>query len=210
MKQHNRPVGLDIIIPFLIFAVVFGGLIWQKYKAARELPDVPPALQTSFASKTVVLFFANEQGQLIREAREVDSCQDKVSCLRMLLEELFSGPLGDGEAVIPEWAAINEVRLEGDLVTVELEDEFRNGLASGSSAEMMAVYAIVNTICVNLPEIKQVKLVISGDNDSRLRHLDLSDPLTPDYTLEASSPQKAAAAGDAEKSRQQKQRKGTP
>jgi spore germination protein GerM len=205
MKQHNRPVGLDIIIPFLIFAVVFGGLIWQKYKATSQLPDVPPAQQTSLTSKTVVLFFANEQGQLIREAREVESCQDKLSCLRMLLEELFSGPLGDAEAVIPEWAAINEVRLEGDLVTVDLEDDFRNGLASGSFAEMMAVYAIVNTICANLPEVKRVKLVINGDPASRLKHLDLSDPLTPDYSLEGPAQQK-----DDDKNRQQKQRKGTP
>jgi hypothetical protein len=36
---------------------------------------------------------------------------------------------------------------------VDLEKGFSEALQPGSSAEMLAVYAIVNTICVNLPEI---------------------------------------------------------
>ena len=57
-------------------------------------------------------------------------------------------------------------------------------MPSGSSAEMLAVYSIVDTIAFNFPQITRVKLTIEGNDKALLRHLDLSDPLVPDYTLE--------------------------
>lgn len=209
MKNRKRLVGLDIVVPFLIMAVVFGSLVWQKYRAASDLPDVPPSQQTSIATKTVVLFFADDQGRLVREAREVESCQDKSGCLRLLLEELFSGPLGDSENAIPEWATINDVRLEGSLAVVDLGADFVEGLASGSSAETLAVYAIVNTISVNLPEVKQVRLLIDGADNSRLRHLDISGPIEPDFGMESPATRPVKPAGGQQMQQDKKTLKGT-
>jgi hypothetical protein len=49
---------------------------------------------------------------------------------------------------------------------------------------MLAVYSIVNTVCVNYPGISRVKLTVEGNQKSLLKHLDLSNPLTPDFSLE--------------------------
>lgn len=50
---------------------------------------------------------------------------------------------------------------------------------------MMAVYSIVNTIAVNFPRIKLVKLTINGKDAETLNgHIDLRKPLAPDFALE--------------------------
>lgn len=185
MAIHNkRRIGADVLVPFILIALVFGGLFWQKYRDARLLPGTPPGKQESATQKKVTLFFSNDQSQLIREAREVMACEDQLTCLRSLLEELFVGPIGELTASIPEWTSINSVSIEGNLATIDLGKDFAESLEPGSSAEMMAVYTIVNTVCVNMPEIQHVKITLDGNQESRLRHLDLSEPLDPDYSLE--------------------------
>lgn len=186
--KHKRRIGADIIVPFILVAVVFGGLFWQKYREAAILPTVPPAKQGDAAVRKVVLFFAGHDGTLAREARETEGCNDATDCARSLLEELFSGPVGDFDDLLPEWTNVRSVRLEGATAIVDLDRVFSDDLPSGSSSEMLAVYAIVNTICANLPEISQVRIMIEGNPQSRLRHLDLSEPLEPDYTLEMPPP----------------------
>lgn len=182
---HRRRIGADVLIPFILLALVFGGLFWQKYREAQQLAESATTGSRVVGERRVILFFANDAGTLSRESRQIDSCQDPTACLRAVLEELFSGPVGDLDSAVPEWTSINNVRIEGELATIDLEKGFVEMLPSGSSAEMLAIYAIVNTVCVNLPEIRQVKLIIAGESAGHLRHLDLSEPLVPDYTLES-------------------------
>lgn len=189
--SHTRRVGADIVIAFILVALVFGGLLWQKYHEAAQLPTAPPGQQGPAAVQKVVLLYANEQGKLVREAREVERCEDRLTCLRALLEELLGGPISGLEDIYPEWASINEVRIEGDLAVIDLSADFRDGLAAGDSAEILAVYGIVNTVCANLPEIKRVRISIDGNSQTRLRQLDLSQPLQPNLALEAQPEQPA-------------------
>lgn len=183
--KYRRRIGADIVVPFMLVALVFGGLIWQKYQEASQFPKSPPGQQGDALVQKVILSYGNEQGQLAREGREVERCEDRTTCLRALLEELFSGPITDLEDIYPEWTTINEVRIEGELAVIDLGADFVEGLEAGSSAEMQAVYGIVNTVCANLPEIKRVRISIDGNRQARLRHLDLSAPLAPNHTLEA-------------------------
>lgn len=195
--KYKRRVGADIIIPFLLAVVVFGGLFLQKYRQASVLPTVPPAQQGAAAVRKVVLFFADHEGHLAREARETERCTTPSDCARSLLDELFSGPVGDFDDLLPEWTSINDVTLTGDTVTVDLDRVFADNLPGGSSSEMLAVYAIVNTVCVNLPEVRQVKITIDGNPQSRLKHLDLSAPLEPNYELEEPHQPPEPSAGGA-------------
>lgn len=183
--KHRRRLGADVVVPFVLVALVFGGLVWQKYREAAHLPTLPPGQQGAALAQKVVLLYANDQGQLAPEAREVERCEDRSSCLRALLEELFSGPISDLEDIFPEWTTVNGVRIEGDLAVIDLGADFVEGLVSGSAAEMLAVYGIVNTVCMNFSEIKRVQISIDGNQQAHLRHLDLSRPLTPNTALEA-------------------------
>lgn len=174
---------INLLIPFLLIALFFGGMIWQKYEHSRILPTAPQ-IEKPGREKSAVLFFVADGTRLAREARKIGACTEPDGCVRKVLEELFSGAVSELDTAIPEGAFINDVEVEGSLAIVDVNRNFREELVHGSSAEMMAVYSIVNTVCVNFPDIRKVKLNIEGEQNAILGHLDLSEPLEPDYTLE--------------------------
>lgn len=195
---------INLLVPFLVVAVAFTVLIWNKHRASTVV-NPKPDLQQPSGNRTAVLFFAADGNRLAREARELEPCSDTPVCVKEVLDELFSGPVGDLEEAIPEGALLNSVRIEGTTAVVDVNRNFVDELPLGSASEMMAVYSIVNTICVNFPQISRVKLSVDGNVKTVLPHLDLSDPLSADYTLEA---QTAPAPGVPSKS--PKNSKGTP
>jgi spore germination protein GerM len=182
-SERRKRVNISLLIPFLVIALVFGLLIWQKYQSSREVPPMPQVQQPE-GERKAVLFFVAEGSRLMREARNLESCDNTDACVKAVLDELFNGPVGDLDEALPEGAAFNGVRIEGNTAVVDLNRSFADELPAGSSAEMLAVYSIVDTICVNFPQIAKVKLTIDGKGDAVLEHLDLSEPFTPDYALE--------------------------
>ena len=202
---RRKKLSISLMIPFAIIALVFGSLIWKKMQASRELKPVPAVTEPA-AVRKAVLFFVSDGSRLVREARELEPCSDTAECVKDLLDELFSGPVGDLESAVPDAAAVNSVRLEGDLAFIVLNRSFADDLPTGSAAEMLAVYAIVDTVCVNYPLISRVKLSIEGSEKQQLKHLDLSDPLTPDYALE----QTVLQPMDSEKNTPPAVKKGKP
>ena len=122
---------------------------------------------------------------MAREAGELGPCDDAPACVKEVLDELFSGPVGDLNEAIPEGALLNGVRIEAGTAVVDVNRNFVDELPPGGSSEMMAVYSIVNTICINFPQISRVKLTVEGEGKTVLPHVDLSDPFSADYSLES-------------------------
>jgi spore germination protein GerM len=195
---------INLLVPFLVVALVFGVLLWNKHRASTVV-NPKPDLQQPSGTRTAVLFFVADGNHLAREARELEPCDDTPACVKEVLDELFSGPVGNLEEAIPEGALLNSVRIEAGTAVVDVNRNFIDELPHGSSSEMMAVYSIVNTICVNFPQISRVKLTVEGDGKAVMSHLDLSDPFSADYALETQSV--PAPAGPAAKHGNSK---GTP
>lgn len=185
--QRKKKITMSILLPFVVFALFFSIMIFQKYRASHDLPTVPSP-QNSEGRQPVTLFFAKDGIVLVREAREIEPCADDVACLKGVMEELLHGPVGELDETVPEGVIVESVSLAGSQAIIGLSRIFSEGLLSGSSAEIMAVYSVVNTVAVNFPHIQTVKIDVDGNKNTILPHLDLSDPLAPDYTLEQLSP----------------------
>lgn len=184
MAAHPRKrVTINILIPFLVILLFFSIMVWNKYRASLAVPVAPPP-QSAEVRRPITLFFTAEGTRLAREAREIEPCANDDACLREVVTELLHGPVGEFGVAIPEGTVVIAAHIEGPLATVEFNRTFVDGMISGSSAEMMAVYSVVNTVAVNFPHITSVKINIEGGGENALSHLDLSDPLPPDYTLE--------------------------
>jgi spore germination protein GerM len=66
---------------------------------------------------------------------------------------------------------------------VDLSPEASSGHRGGSLDEALAVYAIVNAITTNLPDVKTVQILVDGKEvDSLAGHIDLREPLTKSDT----------------------------
>jgi spore germination protein GerM len=158
-------------------------MVWQKYRSSYEIAVSTPS-STTEGNRHVILFFVNDSNYLARESREVESCDNVTICIKSVLEELINGPVGELDEALPEGVAIKSINVVNNQVVVDLNHTFSESILSGSSAEMLAVYSIVNTVTLNFPDIEKVKLNVECNAAIVLRHIDLSEPLFLNYSLE--------------------------
>lgn len=185
--RRRKKITINLLVPFIVFVLFFSIMIWQKYRASQEVPVTPP--QPSAESiRSVTLFFSEDGTHLTRETRELEPCDNDTECLKSVIDELLNGPIGELAETVPEGVALSSVSIEGDLALIGFNNLFSESMPSGSSAEMLAVYSVINTATVNFPQIKKVKIEVDGNKTGILHHLDISEPLVPDYTLELSKP----------------------
>lgn len=191
-KRTNKAKGI-LLISFLLFAVVLGVLVSRKYDTATRTVEPPPKAAPA-ASVVVTLFFGTPDGQgLAREGREVVLEERLEQDVESVVEELISGPLGTLAPTLPGNARVLGVRINGDVAQIDFGAELRDGIPSGSSAEMAAVYSIVDTVALNFPGIKSVEFLIEGAPVQDLKgHLDLSAPVAADFGLEQKEPAQVA------------------
>jgi spore germination protein GerM len=176
-----------LIIGIVLLAIVLGVLFLRKYAGREPVPAQKPAVSAPQEGvRTVVLFFASPDGSgLVRESREIDPCNGVAECAESVIDELINGPLGDFSPTLPETATYRSVSINGGTLTVDFGRELQDGMPSGSNAEMAAVYSVVDSLAINFPEIKQVRFLVEGAPVETLKgHLDLREPLVPDYSLE--------------------------
>lgn len=183
-RTARRGMGV-LVAAFLMLAVFLGALVFRKYENAGAPSPVPPAPQQA-GPVTVTLFFAAADGDgLVREGREIDGCDQLSDCLESILEELINGPLGDLAPVLPPTGMFNSVTLEGSTARVDFANELLEGLPSGSSSELLAAYAVVNSLAFNYPQVRSVLFSLEGKPLETLKgHLDTRGAIVPDYTLE--------------------------
>ncbi|HTY21306.1 MAG TPA: GerMN domain-containing protein [Geobacteraceae bacterium] len=187
MKKNRRPPGdrSVLIIAFIICALVLGALMLKKYEARHQKPPVSPPPQQQGAVLVTLFFASPDGGALVREGREIDACGEPSECIEDVLDELINGPLGNLTPTLPSTTTVRDVRIEGEKLLIDLGDEIVKGLPGGSNSEMLAVYSIVDTVAINFPRIKLVRFTINGKTVETLNgHLDLSEPLQPDFSLE--------------------------
>ena len=176
-----------LLIAFLAAAAMLGSLMLHKYQARHQTPQVPVQPKPA-GTVPVTLFFSSADGSgFVREAREIEgSCSTDISpCIRAILEELANGPLGDLAPTLPQNSSFRSIQIQGDTAIIDLGAAVVEELPKGSSAEMSAVYSMVNSITFNFPTIKRVQFLVEGQNVSTLEgHLDLGKPLEPNFQLD--------------------------
>ena len=188
-KGTNNAKGI-LLLAFLLFAVVLGALVFRKYHTAALKVEPAPPRAAPVGTFVGTLFFASPDSQgLVREGREVEIQEGIEDGVESLVDELISGPLGSLAPTLPANVRVLGVRVEGGVAQIDFGRELQDDTPSGSSAEEVAVYSIVDTVTANFPQIKAVQLLVEGARVQSLKgHLDLSAPLPPDYTLEKKQP----------------------
>ncbi len=104
---------------------------------------------------------------------------------RQILASLLGGDPPEGcLRAVPQGTRLRQVYLYRGVAWVNFSREFHNGVGGGSTAELSVIYAIVNSIALNIEGIERVGILIDGEPVQTLNgHLDLSRPLAPDLRL---------------------------
>lgn len=145
------------------------------------------ALQPSEGQTQVItLYFPSYADEdLTAETRSLKLSSDNIKAIRQVLLALIEGShQGHGSALSPS-TTIRAVFLtpEGTAI-VDLSQEALTDFQPGIESESLAIYSIVDSLCANIPQIKEVKFLVQGQEVQTLDgHIDLTGSFAPEPSL---------------------------
>lgn len=130
--------------------------------------------------KATLLYVSDDGAALTPVSREVLYGETPAEQARRILEVEVQAPPNGLRSAIPAGTTVRAVFLTADGVAfVDLGGPIVTGHSGGTLDEALAVYAIVNTVALNLPTVTGVQILVDGKQvDSLAGHLDLRSPLS--------------------------------
>ena len=168
-------IGIGLSMVFLFHREILNTFKpwFEKRKVVRE-------------EKTVTLYFSDSEGEyLVGEKREILKRREAREEAEETITELIKGPKGKLIPTLPLRTKLLSLQLdERGLAKVNFNKALSKDHPGGSSAEIMTVYSIVNSLTLNFPQIRRVQILIEGEvGESIAGHLSLDQPVSPNLDL---------------------------
>jgi spore germination protein GerM len=146
-------------------------------RRAEKEPEKKTALQ---GRKIVTLYFSEEKEEyLTGEKREILTRGSVQEEAKEIIHELIKGPKGKLIRTLPPRTKLLSLQIDDrGVAKVNFDRTLSRDHPGGSSAEMMTVYSIVNSLDLNFPQIKKVQILIEGEGESITGHLVLDRPIS--------------------------------
>jgi hypothetical protein len=153
----------------------------------EEATDLPLPQGEGLRRLSVLVYFPSAVTHgLIGEPREIFETTAPGDRAKRILADLISGPETElALTALPPGTRLRQVYvLEQGTAFVDFSIDLKRGLGGGSTEELFTVYSIVNSLTLNIPEIRRVGILINGVPVETLNgHLDLRRPLPPDSSI---------------------------
>jgi spore germination protein GerM len=144
-------------------------------------PGAPEAPADPARRIHATLFYVADNGaELVPASREVPYGATPAEQARHILEAQVQAPPDGVASAIPPETKVRDVFLtDTGEAFVDFGPEISTAHHGGSLDEALAVYAIVNAVTVNLPDVTCVRILVDGKEvDTLAGQLDLRRPLT--------------------------------
>jgi hypothetical protein len=152
-----------------------------------ETVPVPVPDDDAMRRLNVLVYFPTTQGDgLVGESHEIFMTSAPGDRAKQILADLISGPeSAPALRALPPGTQLRQVYvLEHGTAYVDFSNDLKQGMSGGSAEELATVYSIVNSVALNIPEIRRVGILIEGQPVDTLNgHLDLRRPLPPDTSI---------------------------
>jgi spore germination protein GerM len=186
-KSKSRPWRRRLILLGALVVVLFGiGLVIGYFKATPPPQPEPVAVTTEpQPTREMILYFASADGQtLVAENRDIEECQTDEDCLRKTVEALIAGPQSDLVPILPDRVVLRGVTSSDSLVSIDFSQELVAAHPGGTQSELLTIYGLADTLAVNFPHLRQVRILVDGARVPTLKgHVDLRQPVNPDFSL---------------------------
>lgn len=158
---------------------------------APAAPAAPAAAAAPVPRIKATLYFASEDGmRLVPAEAEVPLAEGMVAQARSIVEaQLSAAAPAPLLSTIPKGAALRGIFIsQRNEAFVDLDPSIRSAHPGGTLQELMTVYTIVNVLVTNLPTLREVQILIGGQEvDTLAGHVDLRRPLRKNEGLILSS-----------------------
>ena len=174
--------------PLVIGAVSIGLGLWLVLallpgflSRGAEVPTEtkPPETSSTRRIRATLFYVSADGAELVQAVREVLYGATPAEQAKRIVEAQLAPPTEGQVSAIPTGTSVRSVFLgsHGDAY-VDLSPEAARGHRGGTLDEALAVFAIVNAITSNLPEVNTVQILVDGKEvDSLAGHLDLRQPI---------------------------------
>jgi spore germination protein GerM len=184
-KKSRRKKGVGRFFLFLIIIGIGFFLVYQFRQeildSLRPLFEKKPEKKMAVKEKKVVtLYFSEpEEEYLVGEKREISKRDRVEEEAKETIAELIKGPKGVLIPTVPSQTKLLTLQMdEQGLAKVNFDQVLSKEHPGGSSAEMMTIYSIVNSLTLNFPQIKRVQILIDGKRvESIAGHISLKQPV---------------------------------
>ena len=139
----------------------------------------PKTIVTLFFPSTVVAGPLDEQEFNIHSAEEVS-----VEAKQIIAGLIEGSHSGFGQVLPPETKLREIYMMESGLMVVDLTREASVLHPGGVTGEVSSIYSVVNSLTLNLPVVRQVKILVEGvETETLAGHVDLRRPLGQDLSM---------------------------
>lgn len=158
----------------------------RSEQTARTQLNEEALQQSGGQAQVITLYFPSyADGNLLPETRSLKLSSDNIKAIRQILLALIEGShQGHGTALSPS-TTIRAVFLTQDgTAIVDLSQEALSDFQPGIESESLAIYSIVDSLCANITQVKDVKFLVQGQEVQTLDgHIDLTGNFAPEPSL---------------------------
>jgi spore germination protein GerM len=175
-------IGLGFVASFFL-----GKLFHPRPESIAPSSKVGDSAQVREAtSQRVHLYFADQKGNYLQAEERKILAENSISAIKAIMTALLEGP-DDPKLVstIPSGSRLLHVFVTDDgTAYLDFNLELRRHHPGGVTAERLTLYAIVNSIVLNLEQVERVQLLLEGKTVSTLTgHLDISQTKTANLLI---------------------------
>ena len=190
----HKPSNLRYFFLRAISALLVGCAVFSFFqnghaepvKMYRQKTQLHAGIPTPSIKSPVHLYFIGRSNYfLMSEQRAVIHPDSTGGFARAIVEALINGPQEGLLRTIPSGTKLKAIYVTPDgICYVDLSEEVRNNHPGGSNTELLTIYSMVNSLILNVPEIKRVKILIDGNEALTLAgHINLQFPVKADMLL---------------------------
>jgi len=183
-------------IGFAVFAalVVAGIITLLVHLALRKeapqnstgTPAIPKQGSQPQNASVAHLYFGDQDNLfLISEERIVRHGENPTHFSQKIIEALIKGPTRGLTRTIPKDTTLRALYITAEgICYVDLSATVRENHPGGVDTELLTVYSIVNSLILNISEIRAVKILIEGQESMTIAgHIDLQKPVSANMLL---------------------------
>ena len=186
IKYHYSGKVIFSVIAGIVICMIF----FQKSAASQGIDRVEQNkkhTETEPMAKSVVhLYFADKNNSFLKsEERELLHSNNPTEFGKAIIAALIDGPRTGLIRNILEGTKLKAFYLTEDgTAYADMSDDIKEGQSGGVKSELFAIYSVVNSLVLNIPDIHAVKFLINGKESMTLNgHIDLRFPFKANMLL---------------------------